>query len=210
MTDQHPSFEELVAYASGELAGELTGEQAAAMESAAAASTVAQLRRVLELLRTDESEPVPADARRAAWAAFRSRGNRGPAAWLAAAERLVASLLSDSRAQVAMAGYRGAPSTYRLAFESPCGRIDLQLMPPGEPALDAWRIHGQLMLHDDVESGAVALTTREASPVAVTDPDEHGCFCVEATPGNYDLLVEVDDGARAIVIQDLEIGRQRN
>ena len=205
MSDVESSFEELVASASGEAPERDADRLAAALRDPAAAATVAQLQRVFRLLRNDETKPVPVEARRAAWAAFRQR-RPAVSQWLAAAQRVVARLVADSRAQVALAGYRGTTPTYRLAYESAGGRIDLQVLPSKGIGGPSCRIRGQFTPSRDVVPSGVALVESGSSKaVAMGEADESGCFNLDVEPGSYDLLIRLAEGDRVVVVPDVSV-----
>lgn len=202
MTEQDQSFEELVAYASGELsAADARRVEARAGDSGA----VTRLRRLFELLRTDDSAAPPGAVRRRAIAAF-GESARPSRPWLDGLQQLVARLVLDSRDQVAVAAYRGGTSSYRMAFDSPCGRIDLQVRPPAAPGSDTWRLRGEAAF-DETRATAVSLVAGGASePAATASADEQGHFNIESPPGVYDLLIELETADQVVVAPGLEIG----
>jgi hypothetical protein len=202
MTEQDLSFEELVAYASGELTGADAERIEARVEGSGA---VTRLRRIFELLRTDDSAAPPAEVRRRVMAAFGEIA-RPSRPWLEGLQQLVARLILDTRDQVAVAAYRGGTSSYRMAFDSPCGRIDLQVLPPAPSASDRWRLRGEAAF-DETRPTTVSLVAGEASePAATASADEQGHFNIESPPGVYDLLIELETADQVVVAPGLEIG----
>jgi anti-sigma factor RsiW len=208
MNENGITFAQLVAFASGDL----PEADAAIVESYLAATppasaNAARLREVIETLRKDDSTPPTAEAVRRALAAWSERGAAPD--WLRQAERIVAAIVFDSRQRLAVAGFRGPASGFQLAYESPRGRVDLQVLPQPQPANDRWRLRGQVSAADEAAVGDVALVSSGTEePVAETTPDEHGRFSVDAAAGEYDLVVELDQGRRAIVAPGLAIGTQ--
>jgi len=204
------TFEQLVDYASGDLdAAEVSIVETylAAMPNAAANAT--RLREVLETMRTDDARPPTAEAVRRALAAWSDRRAGTVLELLRHAERVVAEVVFDNRQRLAMPGFRGAASTHQLAYECPCGRVDLQILQrPGSPD-DSWRLRGQVAPADEPVVGSVVLVSGgTAEAVAVTTPDPHGRFKIDSPPGVYDLLVELDHGRRVIVAPDIDIGTE--
>ncbi len=207
MKDQTVGHEELVAYASGELRDHEAARVEAYLALAAdAAREVAELRGVLETMRSDDSEAPPAEVVARAVAARSDQPRATMGGWLVHARRIIAELIFDSRAQLALDGYRGAGSTCQMAYESRCGRVDLRVSAnPAGP--HPWRIHGQVVLGEDAPVGPVALVAAGTTdPVATVTPDQHGRFRIDAAPGLYDLLVSLDQGQRVIVHPALEVG----
>ena len=95
MTEKDHSFEELVAYASDELTGSEAERVEARLRATSGAGAITRLRRLFELLRTDDSAAPPAAVRRGATAAFGAAG-RQPRPWLEGIKRLVARLSHNS------------------------------------------------------------------------------------------------------------------
>ncbi len=207
MKDQPISHEELVAYASGEL----RDAEAARVEAYLAlapdtASEVAALRHVLETLRADDSEAPAAELVARVVAARSDKPRATMPDWLVHARRIVAELIFDSRAQLALDGYRGAGSSCQLAYETQCGRVDLRVS-ENAAGPKPWRIRGQVVLGEDAQVGPVALVAAgTTAPVATVSADQFGRFRIDAAPGRYDLLVSLDQGQRVIVHPALEVG----
>ncbi|MDY7109157.1 MAG: hypothetical protein SYC29_11035 [Planctomycetota bacterium] len=206
MSDPSPTSEQLILY----VLGELDEDEAALIAdhvtaSAATAAYVDRVRRVLETMRTDDSRaPTPA-AIRSAVAAFVP--SRGPVAlaWLEQARRCVAQLVFDTRAQPALAGFRGGGAGYQLGYDSDEGRVDIRITPEARPARGRFRVRGQITPRQGGDVGSVALVTAGTSnAVTIAIADEHGRFRLDAPSGRYDLVAEVAAGA--LIAPDLEIG----
>ncbi len=207
MRDQPISREELVAYASGELrAAEAARVEAHLALAPDTAREVTELRQVLATLRTDDSEAPAAEVVARAVAALSDKPRATMPGWLVHARRIIAELVFDSRAQFALNGYRGPGSSCQLAYESPCGRVDLRLS-ANAAGPKPWRIRGQVVLGEDAQVGPVALVAAGTTdPVATVAADQHGRFRIDAATGLYDLLVSLDQGQRVIVHPALEVG----
>lgn len=204
MKQQKITFEHLVAYASGELTG-----RAASMVEAylavlpEAARDVRRLQDVIRMLRADERVTPTAEAVRHTLAMLQRPEPEPAADWLAPV-RVLARLIFDSRNTLALAGYRGSADGYQLAFETDDARLDLQILPRDG---DAWRIRGQVTLHDEAILGAVSLMQEPGGTVvAAIEPDCLGRFKIDSVSGVYDLRIELDEGTRSIVAPRLHVG----
>lgn len=204
MKQQKITFEHLVAYASGELTG-----RAASMVQAylavlpEAARDVRCLQDVIRMLRADERVTPTAEAVRHTLAMLQRPEPEPAADWLAPV-RVLARLIFDSRSTLALAGYRGSADGYQLAFETDDARLDLQILPRDG---DAWRIRGQVTLHDEAILGAVSLMQEPGGTVvAAIEPDCLGRFKIDSVSGVYDLRIELDEGTRSIVAPRLHVG----
>lgn len=206
MRQEKITFEHLVAYTSGELgACDAAMVEAYLADLPEAARTARRLHEVMSTLRADDTVPATADAVRRALATSSPFATPAPD-WLAPL-RLIARLVFDSRAQLAVAGYRGGAARYQLAYESEPVRLDLQVLPRERSAGDAWRLRGQVTVHRDAQLGEVALLAeRTETLVATAIPDHLGRFKIDSPSGVYDLRIELDDGTRSIVAPRLEIG----
>lgn len=195
---EHPvSFEDLVAFASGDL----SGREAATVEAYLAVLpktlvTVARLREVIEAMRADDAVAPTAEAIRRALAVFETPPRP---CWLDRLDVVIARLVFDTGGRLALAGYRGAAGTRQMSYDSAHGRIDLQVLPGrGESG----RIIGQVTPRDGAATGVALGRAGGSEPATRTSPDDHGLFRVEVEAGVYDLVVELD-GDRAIVAPGL-------
>ncbi|MHC4949075.1 MAG: hypothetical protein ACYTG1_12590 [Planctomycetota bacterium] len=208
MSTPNITNEVLLAFAAGELDG--TAAERAEAHLAGhpeAARSVALYRLARSAMAGDDTVAPPAAATARAKAIFEPRPDARPDL-LARLGEIVATLVFDSRAQPATAGYRGRTDDFQLAFRSPEGEIDLEARRTG-PAERAgagpeWRLLGQVSTGRDHPTIAVALVPAGTGDVTThADGDEHGVFTLDADPGRYDIVVRVDD--TAIVLQDIEI-----
>ncbi len=213
------TFEQLVAFASGELTGrEASTVQAYLAVLPEAARTAQRLLAVIRTLRADDTVAATPDAvRRALGLLVDDRVTaRGPLGSIPdigrdlgrGAGRLLARLIFDSRTQLAVAGFRGIGASYQLAYESDPARFDLQILPIDRSAGDLWRLRGQVTVRDDaLLLGAVSLLEEDGeAAVATALPDDLGRFKIESPAGVYDLLIELDDGTLSVVAPRLEVG----
>jgi anti-sigma factor RsiW len=198
MTSHRIDDERLIAYALGELPPAEAEEVRLHLEkSPGAASMVARFREVEALLAEDDSVEPPIATVAAAKALFeRLRESTAGSNWLRAAleavDRVVGSLIFDSRVQPALAGLRGEQDRHQLSFESECGEVDLELEPSLERRSDRWRIMGQVSPRHDAGEVRVALVPAGAAAAAAeTRSDSHGVFTLSAAPGRYDIIIEV-------------------
>lgn len=196
----NPDYEQLLAYA----AGELSGEAAAAVErwirsDADAAATVSRFRAVADAVRTDRSEAPPADSLSAARALFRPVGS---ASLLDRVRRVIAELVYDSRRQPALVGIRGAEQGYQLSFESEFADVDLQIEPVAGAATR--RVMGQITPRGSARAAAVAFSIEgERDAVRTAAADDGGLFSVETTVGSFDVTITTSDGV--LVLPGVEV-----
>lgn len=202
MSTPNISFEQLVAYAAGELTApeRLAVEQHIAQNPAAAAA-VSLYRSLRDAARADDTVAPPAATLAAAKQLMADQLARKPAAgsgWLETLRRTVADLVFDSRPRLAAAGLRGAGESYQLAFESPAASIDLEIERYVEGGQTRFRLMGQVTPNAQIAIGTVALSAPGAFvPVTMTQADERGVFSLSTEAGTYDVLITVED---AIVI----------
>ncbi len=207
MKPENVSFEQLVAYVSGELTGrEATTVEACLAVLPAVARTTQRLAEVIQRLRADDTPHAPPDAVRRVLNLPQSLEEVSAPDWLAPV-RLFAKLVFDSRAPLAMAGYRGGAASYQLAFDSETARVDLQILPQEGAVGDRWRVRGQITVRDDAELGAVTLMAEHTdTTVATAVPDQAGHFKIDSPPGVFDLRIDFDEGTRSVVAPRLEVG----
>jgi hypothetical protein len=212
-----PSYEQLIAFA----AGELPDEQAAAVDAhvqrnAEAAAIMTAWRVVHETVRGDDGVNPSSAAIERARAIFAQRAAAAPASsgfarWLEGAQQFVARLVYDSRVQPAAVRFAGEDDRINLTFETDTGEVDLQAerLHSEDAGEQRWRIVGQI---SESASGSreVALAragSRDA--VKVVAADEHGVFNFETGPGAYDLLInrgmEAPAAERVVVLRSLEL-----
>jgi anti-sigma factor RsiW len=216
-----PTIDELIAFAAGELPAQQMQIVAAHVQNdAEAAATVAAYRAVRQTMQGDDSVAPPADLMARAKAIFRNRANEAAnrpgvlAKWMQAVDRLVATIVYDSRVQPAAVRFAdpSAHDRITLAFETDKGEVDLQAerLPVEHDAAAAetpfWRVMGQVT--DESESAGVprevALLARDSSAViGQVTTDNHGQFAIDAPAGAYELLLR--DGERAIVLTPIDL-----
>jgi anti-sigma factor RsiW len=206
MNDPSPTNEQLILYVLGELDRDDAALVAAHLASSGpAAEYVARVREVLETMRTDDSQAPTSAAVRSALAALVPQ--RGPVAlaWLEQAKRIVARLVFDTRAEPALAGFRGGGTDYRLGYDSDEGRVDVRITPEAGTARGRWRVRGQVTTRQGAGVNSVALVTAGTTrAVTIALPDRHGQFRLEVPSGVYDLVAELATGA--LIAPDLDIG----
>lgn len=204
MPNFQPDFAQLLAYA----VGELDESAAASVERTIAASPLAQaelarIRSILQTLRTDDSVAAPDSLVRRAQAIFESTTAARPGI-ADALRRVLARLVFDSRAEVALAGFRGVEDSFQLSYESELATLDLECDLSGDPNRPTWSIIGQI--ESDTGAGglnAVLYPTGSTTPVARTVTDEHGVFRMELSAGAYELHVEFP--GQVVVFSSVEL-----
>jgi hypothetical protein len=199
------STELMVAYA----LGECTPEEARRIETAAAASPaerrrLEQVRSMVLTLRTDESvEPPPDLVRKAKSLLTVPSTGLSLAEWLAGVDRVIATLVFDSRAPGMLAGFRsGASTDFHMTFHTDLAEVDLEIRPP-EPPETSWTLRGQVDPQQPVAATDVGLVS--GSDVETqTVADDRGRFMLRASPGRYDLIVRLGD--RCVSVQEIVLG----
>lgn len=170
-----PSFEDMVAFVLGELDPARAEEVRASLAASAAASaTLERIRRMLDAMRTDDSVAP----RRAVVDRVKDlMPARAGAAWWARAVECVAALVFDSRAQTAVAGFRGGSIGRQLAFQCELGEIDLSVTDVADSIGKEWTIRGQMEAAKGPSARAVAVfAPASAEPAAEVEIDESGQF----------------------------------
>jgi anti-sigma factor RsiW len=193
------TYQDLLAYAAGELSGEEAARVHKHLRTApAGAETVRLYQTARHSLATDDSvAPPEAVATRAKSLFDRSR--------VAAAESLldragaiVASLLFDSRLQPAAVRATTSSNRIQLAYEASAVDIDLVAEPAAEAgngaAATTWRLMGQAATEDGCDGTTVALIPAGATqPLMKTQTDEHGAFVFSDVPsGRYQLHLQLE------------------
>lgn len=198
----------LAALASGDLAPEeALAAEAEAERSAEASSALAVMRTVIAALRTDDStEPTATSLQRAKAVFARMRAGQAQRSWLDGIVESIAKLVHDTRAQPALAGFRGAADGYQLTFEANELEIDLQIEQSSGSADDGalCQVIGQVSTPTGPGAKSIAFTapgTRESLAEIATD--SRGVFSIALPRGRYDLLVEGSGGV--VVVSGLDV-----
>lgn len=199
-------YERLIAYAAGKLSPMEAGLVEAFLNAnPAAAATVSRFREVSHSLRTDDTVAPPAKALAAAKQLYRENPPKvvnTVAAWMQGLQRALATLIYDSRPQVALAGFRGQGDRYQLAFEVDDIEIDLDV--ESTTSSGKRNLMGQISGVERFRPDSVGLSkpgTLEL--VASATPDDVGMFKLDVSGGTFDLLIGVDD--RLVVVPNLEL-----
>lgn len=192
----HPSGEQLIAYAAGEI------DEAAGIEVAGhvtdctkCAAVVARYRLVQDVMRADVAPEPPAALVTRAKGLFRADPETQAAVrpdLLQPLRRVIAELVFDSGAgqSPALAGFRGGGERH-LTYVADSVQVDLRVRPPLDQG-GAWRVQGQVDADKLVPAAAVDLApTGEELAVAQATTDEHGMFDLAAPAGRYDLLIHL-------------------
>ena len=211
----HPvSYERLIAFAGGEVAGpeaETIAAHVAACPDCAA--TVARYTAARSAVADDAWAPVPAAAMTRAKELFARFGPRPVVVErtspLAALRRLVATITFDSSVGAGLAGARGVGEAYTLVYSSDVAEIELQVEPsPGGSARGEWQIMGQITPREELgaEAARVGLAAPGGEPEAWADADEHGYFSLVTMPGRYDILVALPSALLSLPALDVGTG----
>lgn len=206
MNSRETIVEKLVAFALGELGTADTAEfEAHLARTPSDRGLFERVRGVLETLKTDDT----AEPDRALVDRVKSRfgeivGQPTPGL-LERVKEIIATLVFDSRVAPAIAGFRGAPSGYQLAFSSDVADVDLQVVAPETRGEPIFTIRGQV---SSPASGATspAVLTRpgETAPVATGAVDARGLFCIKTPPGTFDLRFALPDALLTVPSLQIE------
>ncbi len=196
MTAPKITFEEIAAYAAGELTGTDRQRVADAIASdAGLASRVARIAAAIATMRTDSSTPVPPESLARYRAVFREQYQEAPATSLFDLVEQVARLLFDSRTQPAVAGLRGV-GAIQVVYEADGVLIELGIEGAGETR----RVTGQI----SAESTPTTAVLRNEGDCVELELDEQGWFTADVPAGQYDLRVLLQD--RVVTATDISIG----
>lgn len=209
MKPQPIPIETLLDYAEGRLPEhERTALAARLKDDPAAAAVVARYRAAASTLRTDDSVPAPASVIAAAKTIFDPKMLPHRPGLMERIDRIIATLIFDSRVQPSLSGLRGRGDSFQVTFEVADAEIDLQaerLERSGAAAgPEQWRLTGQVMSRSP--GGHFTVELIGASGVKETAQaagDDRGVFSLSAAPGRYDVVLTF--GERTIILRGIEI-----
>jgi anti-sigma factor RsiW len=203
MSESGVTYDELIAFAAGELAAEQAGRvEAYASRHPDAAATIARYRMARSTVRADDGVDPPPQAVAEAKAIYRPprEPSRAPSLGDSIAQ-LVARLIYDSRAEPALAGIRGGATGFQLEYELPETEARLELQADvDEDGADArrWRLVGQVTSHEPAAPRVALCRAGSPTPMVEADADERGVFVMKVDPGVYDLHVHLSDGVAVV------------
>jgi hypothetical protein len=187
LAPRHIPFERLVDLAEGRVAPEESRDASAHLKTCAAcAGHLAQVERLTQMMRTDDSVDAPRDLLAGALNLFRARPTRE-----GFLRRVVAALSFDSGALQPAFGVRSgqATSSRQLLFSAGDVDVDLRLA-PGE---EGWAVSGQVL--GECAGGWAELGGAEDEGRAARAELNELCeFALPAVPaGSYTLRLRLDD-----------------
>jgi hypothetical protein len=187
LAPRHTPFELLVDLAEGRVAPEDSRDARAHLSTCAAcAGQLAQVERLTQMMRSDNSEDAPRDVLAAALSLFPARPARE-----GFLRRVVAALSFDSTAPAPAFGVRSgqASSTRQLLFSAGDVDVDLRVAPDAE----GWAVSGQVL--GECAGGWAELGGAEESGRAARAELNELCeFALPAVPaGSYTLRLRLDD-----------------
>jgi len=193
---QHIPFSRLVDFVDGRLSADDQAEiEPHLLACPRCASDVTWLRRVIGLMRTDETKDLPAHVVAAVKRLFRESVTPGGAG---ARRQIAASLYFDSsRAPVAIGLRAGAQPTRQMLFATADYLVDLRIVPSGA----LWAVSGQLL---GAEAGDQVELRGPTRMVRVSLNDMSEFVLPPAPSGSYTLTVQLAD--HDITITNLELG----
>ena len=183
--------ERLIAYLLGDLsAADASLVEASVRADATTAARLEQVKRLVGELRIDDGREPPlglvSKVKSMMTAPVR-------ASWLAGLREVLASLVFDSTAQTAVAGFRGTSSATHFTYAAGEVEIDVRVSPPA-PGSERFGLLGQIDSPGSSPSRA-ALLDDEGLAVATAEVDGRGLFRLDAPKGVYDLCVASGDSA---------------
>jgi hypothetical protein len=201
MSQQPFTLEQLAAFAAGKMdAAQRELVQQHLTTDAVAANQVARLREIAQVVATPIENP-PAETIARAKALFSEIRRTKPASeglW-SKLQRVIADLTFDSRPQAALAGLRGASTSYQLSFQSELGEVDMEVEAPSPAHATTWRIMGQISATEGQRADVIALASSGSfAPFASAVVDEHGVFTLSTSPGKYDVLISMQDALMVV------------
>lgn len=209
MDQIHPTTEQLAAFAAGDLTGTEAQSIRHALESSPKLKAAElRLRQIITTMQTDDTQAASAFVIERAVMAFAEQARRPAEAspqmsLLEKVRQVIATLVFDSRAQPALAGFRGTSAGYQLSYETEGGDIDLQVTQSKDANL--WKLTGQVALENKNLKGDVTAMFADTGRLAESaNIDEHGRFRLTVPTGSYELHVSLVD--RVIVLPELDTG----
>ncbi|MHC5002241.1 MAG: anti-sigma factor [Planctomycetota bacterium] len=200
-------YQDLIAYAAGELSADrAAGIEALLATDPGARQTVEQFRAARASFAADDSVAPPAEAVARAKAVFDAAALARPSRWWETLDRIVASLVFDSRVQPAAVRYADAGDRIQLSYEAAGADVELQAERTDDTGPSRrWRLTGQVAADRSATCRVVLLDSERGGPVVEATTDERGMFVLEIEGGRYDLAVGVGDELVVIPALDLSI-----
>ncbi|MBL8762581.1 MAG: hypothetical protein JNL50_14900 [Phycisphaerae bacterium] len=193
------SNEDLVALALGELdPARRSDVEARIAASPDAARTLASITMALRTMKADDSVAPPPEVLRRALSLVRNPAPAQPSLMDVAgdlagrAREFLCTLVRDTLAEPALAGFRGTTESRHLSFECDVAEIDLQVSPTQDDARRT--IRGQVApLNNDAVARVSWRSTLTGAPEQEIRADESGVFVLECPVGVYELSARVGD-----------------
>ncbi len=207
MSNTRVTYQQLIAFAAGDLSAARSAEvEAHLARDASAAETVARYRTARSTMQGDDGADPPTEAMARAKGIYEPTRFAQPRPGLIeAAMGAVAQLVFDSRAETAM-GLRGQATSFQLTYElssEPPAELDLHAE-IDDDAGEGWRLVGQVATREPLGSLRVELCRAGGDgPVNTVEGDDRGTFILHAGSGVYDLRLHTPQGVT--VVQDLRL-----
>lgn len=197
-------FEQLLAYAAGELdprsAGELERQLAA---SPVDADVFRRLKSAIETMRRDDTVAPPAEVIARARAIFERSSVTARRGWFAGVREVIAALVYDSRLTPGVVGFRSTGAPTMLTYSAEGAEIDIQIEPAQSDRGES-RIMGQVTAGALPAGARAELLCEDGQAVQCSAAiDSHGVFMLAAPAGRYVLGIRC--GETAFILDDLEI-----
>ena len=195
----HIPFRKLSDYVSGDLPlVERVDVEAHIATCSRCADELAELERLLQLMRNDLSEDAPPHVIKRALKLFRAR-NKQQNTSSDFGRRVLAVLHFDSLGLAPAFGVRsGKPGARQLLFSTNVNEIDLRI----EPAGQAWLVSGQILGGEAANGTAILQGATGVRETALNELNEFTLPPVEA--GTYKLILSLTDVE--VEIEEIRIG----
>lgn len=213
---RHPvNDDELISYAAGDLSPARAREISRHMEECPVCrATVEGSNRTVALMRRARApfvDPPAATQQRARTLFGTIRPDllgAAPRVWDSRLREILASIVFDSQAALALDGLRAtAASTRQLSYESALADLDLQIAPLVAATGEArWRVMGQLTTAGPAPGLRAELESqpeRESARPVTVPIDEDGYFVAELPAGRYTLRIPIGDSV--LLFPDLDL-----
>lgn len=193
--DDMPSYDDLIAFAGGDLDGETARRlQQYIDQNSEAAATVARYQSALSRMQFAHYPDAPPSLIARAKQVFRNTttdSKASGATWFDQLGTVLAHLVFDSRLQPLAVRDRGGSDVVHLTYEAPGLDVDLRAERKSDSTPDGiWEVMGQVSdEREDPGVEIVAVDARTHQIVAKVSLDETSMFSIELPDGIYDLGV---------------------
>jgi hypothetical protein len=204
MTETNELFENLVAYAVGELnAEEVRSVERRLADSPSLRADLDAIRQFLKTMREDDTVMPQEHLIQRVLRIFDQNNVHNSSSTLERTGRFIAQLIFDSRAQPTLSGFRGRGEGYHLMYASEVGEVDLQVTRDSAASSKLLEIRGQVSAAD-AHPTLIHLARRgDEETIREAYTDQQGTFRFDTQPGWYDLRIEFAE--KTLLVEDVHI-----